>query len=237
MFLCIAGCRFHGADGTIFRASLQKHHNFNKMPSGGNCIARRLKLLCRTRFSKATGYRPGKPSAGFNDRAVSRRHDGHRFLQFRRPARRRVGRDHPAVFPHRAGDRQQEGRRFRSGDRRRPRRRAGHARAHPAEFSRPRRDRRGIRRRAHRRRICLGARPDRRHQVVHHRHGGLGHADRADAFRRAGVRHDEPAVHAREILRRRRRRALPRTGRQSRLCTYAPVPRSATPSCRPPARC
>ena len=106
--------------------------------------------------------------------------------------------------------------RLRSGHRRRPRRGRRHARAHPQELSRPRHPRRGIRRRAHRRRICLGARPDRRHQVLHHRHGGLGHADRPDAVRRAGVRHDAPAVHARALLRRRRRGALSRTGGQPR---------------------
>ena len=58
-----------------------------------------------------------------------------------------------------------------------------------------------------RRRICLGARPDRRHQVLHLGHAGLGHADRADALRRAGVRHDEPALHPRALQRRRRRRS------------------------------
>ena len=31
--------------------------------------------------------------------------------------------------------------------------------------------------------------------ILHLRHAGLGHADRADAQRRAGVRHDAPAVH------------------------------------------
>ena len=35
---------------------------------------------------------------------------------------------------------------------------------------------RGVRRRTPRCRICLGARSDRRHQVLHLRHAGLGHA-------------------------------------------------------------
>ena len=174
-------------------------------------IARR-----RTRRIRGTVRSPDQAGHAIRDRALSRRHDGHRFQQLRRPARRRIGRDHPAVFPHRAGDREQESRRLRSGHRGRPRRRAGDAHAHPREFSRPRHSRRGIRRRAHRGRICLGARSDRRHQVLHHRHGGLGHADRPDALRRAGVRHDEPAVHARAIFRRRRRGALSRTGGQPR---------------------
>ena len=67
-----------------------------------------------------------------------------------------------------------------------------------------------------RRRICLGARPDRRHQVLHGGDAGLGHADRADAIRRTGVRRDEPALHRRALQRRRRRGALPGSGRQSR---------------------
>ena len=110
---------------------------------------------------------------------------------------------------------------LRSGDRRRPRRRDRHAHADPAELSRSRHHRRGIRQRAHRRRICLGARSDRRHQVVHRRHAGLGHADRADARRRAGVRHDAPAVHPRALHRRQQRGALPRTGRRARAAGAA----------------
>ena len=70
-------------------------------------------------------------------------------------------------------------RQLRPGDRGRPRGRNGDARAHPPHLSGPRHHRRGIRRGARRRRICLGARPDRRHQVLHRRHAGLGHADRA----------------------------------------------------------
>ena len=47
--------------------------------------------------------------------------------------------------------------------------------------------------RAHRCRICLGARPDRRHQVVHFRNAGLGLADRALAERQTDLRDDAPA--------------------------------------------
>jgi myo-inositol-1(or 4)-monophosphatase len=39
--------------------------------------------------------------------------------------------------------------------------------------------------------------PDRRHQILHLRHAGLGHADRADTARRADLRHDASAVHPR----------------------------------------
>ena len=84
------------------------------------------------------------------------------------------------------------------------------------DLPRARHCRRGIRRRAPRRRICLGARSDRRHQIVHLRHAGLGHADRADAARRADLRHDAPAVHARALHRRRQRRELSRPGRRPR---------------------
>ena len=56
---------------------------------------------------------------------------------------------------------------LRSGHRGRPFRRDRDAHADPGELSGPRHRRRGVRQRAHRRRICLGARPDRRHQVVH----------------------------------------------------------------------
>ena len=81
------------------------------------------------------------------------------------------------------------------------------------------------------RRICLGARPDRRHQILHLRHAGLGHADRADAARRADLRHDAPAVHPRAFFRRRPRRALSRAGRRPRLADARLAPRSTTPSC------
>ena len=47
-------------------------------------------------------------------------------------------------------------------------------------------------------------------------HAGLGHVDRPDAFWRAGVRPDEPALHARTVFRRRRRRAVSRADRQPR---------------------
>jgi hypothetical protein len=54
----------------------------------------------------------------------------------------------------------------------------------------------GVRRRARRRRIRLGARSDRRHQVLHFRHADLGHVDRLAAIGRTGLRHDEPALRA-----------------------------------------
>ena len=88
-------------------------------------------------------------------------------------------------------------------------------------FPGARRRRRRARRRSSRRRICLGARPDRRHQIVHLRPAGLGHADRADAGRRADLRHDAPAVHAGAFFRRRPRRALSRAGRRPRAAGAA----------------
>ena len=112
----------------------------------------------------------------------------------------RLRRDHPAVLSHRAWRREQEpGRRLRSGHRRRPRRRGGDAHLDHADVPGARHHRRGIRRRTCRRGICLGARSDRRHQILHLRHAGLGHADRADPPRRADLRHDAPAVHRASI--------------------------------------
>ena len=104
-------------------------------------------------------------------------------------------------------------------------------------FPRARHHRRGIRQRARRRRICLGARPDRRHQILHHRHAGLGHADRADAQGRAGLRHDASAVHARAFHRRRRGRALSRAGGRARPACAPLRERLRTRSCSPPVRC
>ena len=49
----------------------------------------------------------------------------------------------------------------------------------------------------------LGARSDRRHEELHLRAAGLGHADRPAAWRPALLRHDAPAVHARTLFRRR----------------------------------
>ena len=66
------------------------------------------------------------------------------------------------------------------------------------------------------RRIRLGARPDRRHQILHLGHAGLGHPDCADPARRTGVRDDESAFHRRAVQRRRPCGTLSRTGRRSR---------------------
>ena len=90
------------------------------------------------------------------------------------------------------------------------------AHADPPHLPGSRHHRRGIRQGARRRRICLGARPDRRHQVLHFGDAGLGHADRLAAVRRAGVRHDEPALHPRALQRRRPQGALSRSGRSAR---------------------
>ena len=82
------------------------------------------------------------------------------------------------------------------------------------DIPRARHSGRGIRRRAAGRGICLGARSDRRHQILHLRHAGLGHAHCADAARRTDLRHDAPAVHPRAFHRRRQRRELSRPGRR-----------------------
>ena len=71
-------------------------------------------------------------------------------------------------------------------------------------LSRARHHRRGVRPRARRRRIRLGARPDRRHQILHQRRAAVRHADRADAARPADARHHRPADLARALGRRRR---------------------------------
>ena len=66
---------------------------------------------------------------------------------------------------------------------------------------------------------------------------GLGHADRPDAFRRAGLRHDEPAVHARDDS---PATAAPRAiaaRRATAICMCALCRRSTTRCCPPPARC
>ena len=77
-------------------------------------------------------------------------------------------------------------------------------------------DRRGIWAGPAGRRICLGARSDRRHQELHLRPADLGHADRPDASRPAGLRHDGAAVHPRALFRRRQARALARPGAAAR---------------------
>ena len=68
-------------------------------------------------------------------------------------------------------------------------------------------------------RIRLGARSDRRHQGLHGRPAALGHADRPDAQRRAGLRPDAPAVHGRALLRRRRQRRPTAAGGERKLMT------------------
>ena len=98
--------------------------------------------------------------------------------------------------------------RFRSGHRGRPRRRSGDAAADQGQLSPARHRRRGIRQRARGRRICLGARSDRRHQILHRGLSDLGHADRAAAQGHAGVRHDAPALYRRALFRRQRLGAL-----------------------------
>ena len=67
----------------------------------------------------------------------------------------------------------------------------------------------------------LGARPDRRHQVLDFRHAGVGNPDRADAARRAGLRPDASAVHPRALQRRLRRGALSRPRRRARAARAA----------------
>ena len=54
---------------------------------------------------------------------------------------------------------------------------------------------------------------------------------------RAGLRDDEPALHARALQRRRQARALSRPGRASATCGCAPAPSSRTRCCSRPARC
>ena len=79
------------------------------------------------------------------------------------------------------------------------------------------------------RRVCLGARSDRRHARLHLRPAALGHADRAHAQRRAGLRDDAPALHRRALLRRwRQRRATPARPASARS-RRAAAARSRTP--------
>ena len=108
------------------------------------------------------------------------------------------------------------------GHHRRPRGRDRDARAADRARARPRRVRRGAWRGAHRRRICLGARSDRRHQGLHHRPADLRHADRAAPSRPAGAGHHRPAD-PEGALAGRRRRALD-------------VQRPADPRCAPARR-
>ena len=129
-------------------------------------------------------------------------------------------------------------RRVRSRHRGRPRRRGGDAAADRPDLPRPWRHRRRIRAGPARRRICLGARPDRRHQELHLRPADLGHADRPDASRQAGLRHDVAALHPRALLRRRqahaaalrwRRRAASAAERMGRRARCARAPARASP--------
>ena len=147
--------------------------------------------------------------------AVRDSRDGHRFHSLHRPPRDGVRRNHPAVLPDLALDRQQERERFRSGHRGRPRRRSGDAPPDQGQLSPARHRRRGVRQRARGRRICLGARSDRRHQILHRGISDLGHADRAVAQGHAGVRHDAPALYRRALFRRFRLGAVFRAVRRA----------------------
>ena len=131
-------------------------------------------------------------------------HDRSRLCRLRRPTRAGIGRSDSPVFSHCDPRRGQIARRrLRSGHRGRPGRRGGHAEADCADLSRPWRDRRGIWPRSPGGGICVGARSDRRHQEFHLRPADLGHPDRTDASRPAGLRHDGAAIHPRAVLRRR----------------------------------
>ena len=131
--------------------------------------------------------------------------DGHRFYSLHRPPCDLLRRNHPAVLPNLARRSTTKRRqRFRSGDRSRPRRRSGDAAADQGQFSPTRHRRRGIRQRARRCRICLGAGSDRRHQILHRGLSDLGHADRAAAPGHAGIRHDASALYRRALFRRQR---------------------------------
>ena len=107
------------------------------------------------------------------------------------------------------------------------------ARADRGRLPRARHPGRGVRHRAGRRRVRLGARSDRRHQIVHHRPPAVRHADRPGASRPARARHDRPVDPARALGRRRRRRRRSGTAGRS---GYAPAPGSRTRSCSRPAR-
>ena len=63
-----------------------------------------------------------------------------------------------------------------------------------------------------RRGICLGARPDRRHEELHLRHADLGHSDRPHASRSPRLRHDGAAVHPGALLWRRQTREAADSG-------------------------
>ena len=96
-------------------------------------------LLCAIRMPK---------SAPFTIVSGGARDDRRRFRRLRRQARASFERSDPAVLPQRDRRRGQIARRrVRSGHRSRPRRRGGDAPADRPDLSRPRRDRRGIRRR------------------------------------------------------------------------------------------
>ena len=83
-----------------------------------------------------------------------------------------------------------------------------------------------------RRRVRLGARPDRRHQVVHHRPAAVRHPDRARASRAAHVGRDRPVDPARALGRGAGGSARPGTAGRS---ACAPAPGSRTRCCSRPA--
>ena len=84
-----------------------------------------------------------------------------------------------------------------------------------AAYPGPRHPGRGAWPRPDRRRVRLGARPDRRHQVVHHRPPAVRHADRAGASGPPGAGHDRPVDPARALGRRRRAARRPGTAGRS----------------------
>ena len=114
------------------------------------------------------------PSTSYLARTIR---DRHRLRRIHRQAGHGLRRHHPAVLPHLTRRRQQDEPRLRSGHRGGPRRRSGDAPVDHHDIPATWHRRRGIRRRAPERRICLGARPDRRHQVLHLRGAALGHVD------------------------------------------------------------
>ena len=195
--------RFCGAAG--FCKSFQHHGDVRE----SRCVATTMRHACYANNAELQSPCATGSGGGRDDRR--------RFRRVRRAPRASLQRRDPSVLPlrHRRGG-QIARRRVRSRHRGRPRRRGGDAPAHRPDLPRPWRHRRGIRPGPPRRRICLGARPDRRHQELHLGTADLGHADRPHAQRPAGLWHDVAAVHARALFRRRQARAPAHAGADAR---------------------
>jgi N-formylglutamate amidohydrolase len=102
---------------SIWTSRRERVTGFGRLAADLETLARRLGEIP---LEELRPYRalPRNTDSDVKNGRRNYRYDGHRFHQLRRPTRQRVGRDYPAVFPHLAGNRQQEAGRLRPRHRR-----------------------------------------------------------------------------------------------------------------------